>query len=196
MPEKRASKTLLVAKKLPFSGCQIPVNLNLLICYHYLPKTSTSEIVKMAGVQTEAVTALTTYLRELLSDSLDFEDIQIGGEDVVVEIDETKLGKRKYHREHLVDGGWVVGGIERTPQKKVFLIEVVDRSAVTLQNVIDLFVLPGSIIFTDCFSSYYPACENLSLRHFTVNHSRNFVDPETGVHTNTIEGVNNGIKHL
>ena len=35
--------------------------------------------------------------------------MQIGGIVIVVEIDESKFGKRKYHRGHKVDGVWVVG---------------------------------------------------------------------------------------
>lgn len=34
----------------------------------------------------------------------------------------------------------------------------------------------------------------MGVQHETVNHSENFLDPETGVHTNTIEGLWNGIK--
>ncbi|KAM0685950.1 Phosphotyrosine-binding domain, partial [Conglomerata obtusa] len=34
---------------------------------------------------------------------------QIGGKDIVVEIDESKFGKRKYNRGHRVLGTWVVG---------------------------------------------------------------------------------------
>ncbi|KCZ80642.1 hypothetical protein H312_01969, partial [Anncaliia algerae PRA339] len=97
---------------------------------------------------------------------------------------------------HLVEGVWVVGGIERTEEKKSFYIEVENRSSESLQNVIETFVLPGSIIYTDCFRAYGPACLNLQLEHFTVNHKENFVDPQTNVHTNCIEGLNNGLKHL
>ncbi|KCZ79017.1 hypothetical protein H312_03599, partial [Anncaliia algerae PRA339] len=89
-----------------------------------------------------------------------------------------------------------VGGIERTPYKKCFYIEVADRSAETIQNILNTFVWPGSIIYTDCFKSYVPSCRNLNFSHLTVNHKENFVDPITLVHTNTIEGLNNGLKHL
>ncbi|KCZ81182.1 hypothetical protein H312_01392, partial [Anncaliia algerae PRA339] len=130
------------------------------------------------------------------ADSLDFSDVKIGGDQVVVEIDETKLGKRKYNRGRVVDCVWVVGGIERTPEKKCFLVEVPDRSAETIEKIISLYVLPGSIVYTDCFKSYIPACKNLNLTHFTVNHSKEFVNSDTVVCTNTIEGLNNGIKHL
>lgn len=34
----------------------------------------------------------------------------------------------------------------------------------------------------------------MGVQHETVNHSEHFLDPETGVHTNTIEGIWNGIK--
>ena len=32
------------------------------------------------------------------------------------------------------------------------------------------------------------------MAHWTVNHSKNFKDPDTGVHTNTIEGTWHGLK--
>ncbi|KCZ78443.1 hypothetical protein H311_00529 [Anncaliia algerae PRA109] len=52
------------------------------------------------------------------------------------------------------------------------------------------------MIYTDCFNAYGPACLNLKLEHFTVNHKGNFINPQGNVHTNSIEGLNNGMKHL
>jgi len=37
----------------------------------------------------------------------------LGGSGVVVEIDEAKVGHRKYNRGRWVDGCWVFGGFER-----------------------------------------------------------------------------------
>ena len=52
----------------------------------------------------------------------------IGGEGKVVQIDESKFGKRKYHRGHHVEGQWVFGGIEND-SRKCFLIAVEKRDS-------------------------------------------------------------------
>jgi transposase-like protein len=87
-----------------------------------------------------------------------------------------------------------MGGVERTKERNVFLVEVPDRRAETLLKAIKKYVRVGSIVYTDMFSSYQNLEQELGLLHFTVNHSRGFINPETGVHTNTIEGTWCGIK--
>ncbi|KCZ77517.1 hypothetical protein H311_01468, partial [Anncaliia algerae PRA109] len=90
---------------------------------------------------------------------------------------------------------WVDAGVERT-QKKMFAINEENRNEETLQNVIERYVLPGSIICTDDWKAYKNACLNNNFEHQIVNHSKFFKDPDTGVHTNTIEGNNNALKYV
>src|SRR5262249_23966280 len=96
-------------------------------------------------------------------------------------------------RGHRVDGVWVLGGVERTPERKMFAVAVPNRSSETLQNIISEYVRPGSIIHTDLWRGYI-GLDVLGYQHYTVNHSRNFRDPETNACTNTIEGTWAGIK--
>ena len=117
----------------------------------------------------------------------------IGGENIIVEIDESKFGKVKYHRGHRVDGVWVFGMVERTPARRIILLPVENRTADTLINLLKKYVLPGSIIYSDCFKSYSNV-SNYFKEHCTVNHSLYFVTPYTDIHTNTIEGNWNGVK--
>ena len=74
----------------------------------------------------------------------------IGGPGIIVEIDESKFGKRKYHRGHRVDGVWVLGFVERTPKKKIMFVPLQNRKKETLTAMICRFVKPGSIIYSDC----------------------------------------------
>ena len=37
---------------------------------------------------------------------------KIGGPGRIVEVDEAKFGKRKYQRGRIVQGSWVLGGVE------------------------------------------------------------------------------------
>ena len=147
-----------------------------------------------AGSHPQTICNLRERLRQLVSDSVEAEDVMIGGDGVIVEIDETKLGKRKYNRGHRVEGVWVVGGVERTPERKVFLVSVPDRKADILTHIITKYVKPGSIIHTDLWKGYCRLSEMEEYEHLTVNHSQGFKDPTTGVHTNTIEGTWNALK--
>ncbi|OMJ65772.1 hypothetical protein SteCoe_37644 [Stentor coeruleus] len=111
----------------------------------------------------------------ICSNYLTYENQIIGGDNIEIQIDETKFGKVKYHRDHRVDGVWVFGGIEITDEKKFFLIPVVDRTVNTLINLIIEHARPGSIIIT----GYCRVYNTLGLHrfvHLTVNYSIHFKD--------------------
>jgi hypothetical protein len=73
-------------------------------------------------------------------------DNTIGGPEIEVQIDECKLGKRKYNRGHWVQGVWVFGGVEKSKQRKCFMVIFPDRIPETLFAFIKQFILPGSVI--------------------------------------------------
>lgn len=51
---------------------------------------------------------------------------KLGGIGKVVEIDESKFGKRKYHRGHYVEGQWVFGGYE-IESGRIFMVAIENR---------------------------------------------------------------------
>ncbi|KCZ81666.1 hypothetical protein H312_00844, partial [Anncaliia algerae PRA339] len=103
---------------------------------------------------------------------------KIGGPGHVVEIDESKFSKRKYQVGRIVMSPWVVGGIDINT-KECFFVEVINRSADTLKRIILERIHPGTLIITDEWRGYW-GLENMGYFHLTVNHSENFVCPNTG----------------
>ncbi|KAI6650806.1 hypothetical protein LOD99_7857 [Oopsacas minuta] len=59
----------------------------------------------------------------------------IGGSGKIVEIDESKFGKRKYNRGRLLTGQWVFGMVERDTDD-IIMVTVPDRSTATLLPII------------------------------------------------------------
>lgn len=110
---------------------------------------------------------------------------KIGGLGKIVEIDESKFGKRKYHRGHHIEGQWVFGGYERGTGR-VFMVVVEDRKATTLVPLIERWIEKGTTIISDCWKAY-DKLDKEGYQHLTVNHSILFKNPETGAHTNAIE---------
>eukprot|EP00112_Aurelia_sp_Birch-Aquarium-sp1_P014725 Seg3191.4 transcript_id=Seg3191.4/GoldUCD/mRNA.D3Y31 product="putative transposase-like protein" pseudo=true protein_id=Seg3191.4/GoldUCD/D3Y31 len=132
------------------------------------------------------------FAREVCFEILEKVSQPIGGPGKTVEIDESKFGKRKYHRGKRVEGVWVFGGIERE-SKKCFFEAVPDRSAPTLIPIIQRYVLPGTVIMSDCWKAY-SSLKDEGYWHLTVNHSIQFVNQENGACTNMIESTWNALK--
>lgn len=194
--KRTCKKEISIFKHTFFENTKMPLNSLIWIAYMYLHKMPISGIISTSGIHSEAVSEWTKFIRQMVADCVESEQVKIGGPNIIIEVDETKLGKRKYHRGHKVEGVWIIAGVERTNEKKLFLIEVEDRSASTILEVFRTFVLPGSVVYTDGWAAYPQVCNELNLEHHYVNHKHFFKDPNTGVHTNTVEGTNNGIKHL
>jgi transposase-like protein len=115
---------------------------------------------------------------------------KLGGRGKVVEIDEILVAKIKYHRGSGLGRKqiWLFGLVERGEGGRCYLTMVPNRKAETLLRVIFDHVKPHTTIVSDSWSSYNKLT-HLNYRHLTVNHSVNFLDPETGAHTNKIEGL-------
>jgi hypothetical protein len=193
-PTKKCSKEIPLRKNTFFENVHLPIHKTLHLGYLWLKGDNSTSIQGTTKHSKHTVADFTNYFRELVADSLNCEDTQIGGPNIVVELDETKVGKRKYNRGHRVEGIWVLGGVERTPERKCFVVTVPNRKAETLINIIGQCVLSGSIIHTDLWRGYAQLGTISDYKHLTVNHSQYFCDPDTGVHTNTIEGTWSGLK--
>lgn len=95
-----------------------------------------------------------------------------------MEIDKVNIGKRKYNRGRIIEGKWIFGGYERETGN-IFVVAVPDRTEETLLRLINQWILPGTTIMSDCWRSYN-CLNSKGFQHLTVNHSMNFVDPDTG----------------
>ena len=130
----------------------------------------------------------TSFRDTVISELTDGPQPKIGGPNMDVEIDETVISHRKYHRGRFLATIWVFGGICRQT-KQVFALIVPDRTAPTLNREISDHIAAGSTIHSDTWASYQQIEQipNQNYVHYWVNHSQNFVNPENGSHTQTVE---------
>lgn len=71
------------------------------------------------------------------------------------------------------------GGIERTSKKR-FFVEVEERDEETLIPLCLKYIKPGSVVYSD-YWKVYNRLSDLGYVHHTVNHSKHFKEPESGV---------------
>ncbi|CEF61510.1 Transposase, ISXO2-like domain-containing protein [Strongyloides ratti] len=152
--KKNCRKSVAARKGTFFAADHLSLGEILHIGYLWLLKTSATSIMVQCELSSKTVSSFLVYFRQLVADALDEVDCVVGEKGIIVEIDETKMGKRKYNWGHCVDKVWVVGGVERTEERRVFAVPVEKRDSETLLDVIKKHVAPGSIIHTDLWRGY------------------------------------------
>ena len=185
--------------------CQI-----LELAYLFVLNIPNLTAVAMSGRGRECVTDWFHLCREVCSEivSVNRRGQMVGTVESPVQIDEAYFaGRRKYNRGRFlegdnpaeeedpnpvqnnrnhgrrIDGRWVFG-LKKGMDVRLFVVEKRDRA--TLEPIIKREVAPESVIHSD----EWPAYNQLNAAgfvHSTVNHQRNYVDPNTGVHTQNIE---------
>ena len=106
------------------------------------------------GISSKTVVDWDSFCREVCEEVVMHKSQKIGGKDIEVEIDETKIGKRKYNRGRRVEGQWVFGGHETNNRGKMFMVTMEVRTKDTLTHLIKKWIEKGSIIISDCWKSY------------------------------------------
>ena len=181
------------------------------------PVTQAAEEAKIS--EATAVQAY-QYLRDICSWRLTNVDspLLLGGPGVVIQIDESLFRHKpkvkhcrssiytfsgkcilsfQYHRGRPPQSDqWVFGMVDTSHTPALGIITMVpQRDAATLLPIITQHIRPGSIVWSDQWAAYRrvqtltPAAQ-----HQTVNHSIEFINPTTGVHTQNIESYWNRVK--
>ena len=127
------------------------------------------------GLSTKTLVDWVSFIREVLIVWAVNNSQEVGGEGVVIEIEEATIGKRNDNRECFLRDQWVIGGIE-WGTKKFFLMTVEDRDTDTLVSAIMDKIKPGTTIFSDCWNDYF---EDEDFQNLVVNYPLRFMDPGT-----------------
>jgi len=198
----KCRKAISPLKETIFNKLRLPLNIQLHILYLFLGKAPPSFISSSLQIDKNTVSNYNKLFRKYIKNKqLINPKNKIGGRNEIIEIDETKIAKRKYNKGHRVEGSWVIGGIQRSrlknkienENKKMFLVPIEERNIENINDIIIKYVKKGTTIYTDCWKGYNEL-NKIGYKHKTVNHKKYFKDPITGIHTNTIEGTWNGLK--
>lgn len=176
-----------------FFNSKMPFENILILMYGFIHDWSYSDIKRETMNEREISSATICFYYKLFREILFYvvqnikNEVGLLGNRVgaIVEVDESIIGNRKYNRGRFKHCKWIIGIIERNTNNVRFEY-VKTRDAETLFNILKKYVSPNATIITDCWKGYI-GLDTYFRRHQTVNHSKNFISPETGAHTQSIE---------
>lgn len=180
----------ITEKKFGFtSNCHLKEDQLFGIIHSFVSGFNQTQAVYQTGVSYKTVHQWYTHCRDICMvvayNDFAGEENKLGGENVIVEIDEHKQSKRHGNvgRVLRAQSEWIFGGKQRG-DRRVFVVRTATRSAQSLVPLLRRFVRLGTIIKTDGWGAYLHLDQH-GFRHTqedVVIHNHEFVNhdhPET-----------------
>lgn len=186
-----------------FGKSHLPIQSIVWIVWHFLHHLSENQCKQYTNMgQKASKTVVNWYAkcREVCEKWIWDNKPKLGGFGKIVEMDESHFaGVPKYGKGRRIGEDpwedfykWVFGLAERGSLDCVLKSVHSSRSRTIVLPLINDNCADGSIFCSDGWRAYLKLSENVDIAdtmHFAVNHTNNYVDPETGAHTQTIEGL-------
>ncbi|KAE8746882.1 hypothetical protein FOCC_FOCC006302 [Frankliniella occidentalis] len=173
-----------------FEGTHLSFEDTFVCLWTWCAHVAQTDTANVTGITREAVNQYHRYFRDIASwKILEMPPRQLGGEGVIVQIDESVISKRKFNRgrglRKTIKEKWVLG-IYDTQQKLGVVLYVVKRDKQTLVPLIRQYCVVGSDLWTDGWAAY-KGLDKHGYQHHVVNHSKEFKSAD-GTCTNGVEG--------
>ena len=157
---------------------------------HFVAGTTARTTAVLVGVNKSTASYYFHRLRELIFKAVE-DETPFSGE---IEVDESYFGgKRKGKRGRGAAGKVPVFGLLKRGGK-VYTKIIPNAKAATLMPIMQERIMPDSVVYTDCLSSYN-VLDISCFKHYRINHSELFADRKN--HINVIENFwNQAKRHL
>jgi hypothetical protein len=173
-----------------FASSRLPARTWLKLLYYFAVNNQQQQLLQHElHLSQQTIVVCKKKCRDFCVEYFNRNPIKIGGEGHKVEVDECLVSRRKYNRGHQVEERWIIGGVDQETGE-CFFEQLISRDAAHITAAITNYVLPNTILVTDCWKGYNSdLLRNYGIAHMTVNHSMNYVDPQTKATTNHIESL-------
>ena len=175
-----------------FENCKLTFEQIFEFFFSFIANLAVNQTSFLFNISNTTIVDYFNFCREICVEFCLRQTEAIGGPGTIVEIDESKFGKRKYNRGKRVEGQWVFGGVQRD-SNDCFFVPVASRDSETLVSIIKTYIKPGTTIISDYWKAY-DCLTKEGYEYLTVNHSVCFKDPHIAAHTNTIESLWSAVK--
>ena len=178
-------KTKSIRSNTFFSNSKLAISTIIQLIFFWVSEIPVTMAAKFANVSNKSAIQWYSFCRDICSYKMANLTQLLGGENIIVEIDESLMFKRKNNLGRVIQQHWIFGMYDIS-LKKGYLISVPNRSSETLLPIIQRWIHASSIIHSDQWSAYN-ALSSLGFTHATVNHFQNFVNLVNNVTTNHVE---------
>ena len=192
-----------------FDHSKLSIQSTLRIIWNFVHHLSEEQCKQFVGISTKTNHTVSEYYgdcRNICNSWIRDPKNQpkLGGFGIIVEMDESYFPSQpKFNRGRRLgttwsdDEKWVFGLTPRNSLDCILEQVPSNRSQKILLPIINKHCLEGTLFCSDGWKAYNCLADHLELDdvlHYQVNHSKNYVDPNTGAHTQTIEGLWSHVK--